>query len=242
MKAAGTAQAPARGRPRKAAIAKQASASILDAAEDLFSKNGFYGTTIREVARQAKVDTALLHYYFGNKRGLFDAVFQRRAEYINTLRIDALNLYERTAGANVTVEGAIEAFTGPLFDTAATGDVGWHNYFALMAQVNNTPEWGGETMTHHFDPVVHRLIEVVRRALPGASEQDLYWSYQFLSGALTLTLSRTGRIDRLSGGICRSGDFSAIHERMVPFIADGFRALCRPNPTAALSNRKRGRV
>lgn len=241
MKAAGTAPATTRGRPRKAAIAKHASASILDAAEDLFSKHGFYGTTIREVARQAQVDTALLHYYFGNKRGLFDAVFQRRAEYINTLRIDALNSYERSAGARVTVEGAIEAFTGPLFDTAATGDPGWHNYFALMAQVNNTPEWGGETMAHHFDPVVQRLIEVVRRALPGASARDLYWSYQFLSGALTLTLSQTGRIDRLSNGICRSGDFAAIHERMVPFIADGFRGLCNRKRTTGATPRKSGR-
>jgi Tetracyclin repressor-like, C-terminal domain len=113
-----------------------------------------------------------------------------------------------------------------VFDIAATGDAGWHNYFALTAQVNNTPEWGGETMTRYFDPVVHRLIDVARRDLPGASEVDLYWSYHFLSGALTLTLSQTGRIDRLSGGICRSTDFAAVFERMTPFIASGFRALC----------------
>ena len=47
---------------------------ILDAAEDHFSRHGFWGVTIREVATDAKVDTALLHYYFDTKRGLFDAV------------------------------------------------------------------------------------------------------------------------------------------------------------------------
>ncbi len=56
---------------------------ILDAAEDHFSRHGFWGVTIREVAQDAKVDTALLHYYFDTKRGLFDAVFARRAEIIN---------------------------------------------------------------------------------------------------------------------------------------------------------------
>jgi AcrR family transcriptional regulator len=220
-----TRAAPRRGRPRKQ-LAQDTRERILDAAEEHFSQHGFYGVTIREVAREARVDTALLHYYFGTKRGLFDAVFRRRAEILNQQRIDALNVYEHTFGDAVTVEGAIEAFTGPLLEIAATGNRGWHSYFALLAQVNNTPAWGGETMTRYFDPVVQRLIEVVGRALPGASERDLYWSYHFLSGALTLSLSQTGRIDRLSNGICRSGDFQAIHERMAPFIAGGFKAVC----------------
>ena len=56
-----------RGRPSKkqAAGTGDTRESILDAAEDLFSKHGFYGVTIREVAREAGVDTALVHYYFG---------------------------------------------------------------------------------------------------------------------------------------------------------------------------------
>ena len=51
-----------RGRPSKkqAAGTGDTRESILDAAEDLFSKHGFYGVTIREVAREAGVDTALL--------------------------------------------------------------------------------------------------------------------------------------------------------------------------------------
>jgi hypothetical protein len=73
-----------RGRPPKAAgVRPPTPATILDAAEDLFSKHGFYGVTIREVAREAGVDTALVHYYFGAKRGLFDAVFMSRAEVWN---------------------------------------------------------------------------------------------------------------------------------------------------------------
>jgi len=96
----------------------------------------------------------------------------------------------------------------------------------LIAQVNNTPAWGGETMARTFDPVIHRLIRALRKALPDASEEDLYWSYHFLSGALTLSLSQTGRIDRLSNGLCKSSDFEAIHRRMAPFIASGFERLC----------------
>jgi hypothetical protein len=91
-------------------------------------------------------------------------------------------------------------------------------------------------MGRTFDPVIHRLIDALRKALPGVSEQELYWSYHFLSGALTLTLSQTGRIDRLSNGLCKSSDFTAIAQRMAPFIASGFERLCKP---AASGKRKK---
>jgi hypothetical protein len=72
---------------------------------------------------------------------------------------------------------------------------------------------------------VKRFLEALRRAKPEWSEEEIYWSYHFLSGALTLTFAETGRIDNLSGGLCRSTDMEAISERMPRFVAAGFRAL-----------------
>ena len=51
-------------------------------------------------------------------------------------------------------------------------------------------------------------------------------SYHFVTGALTLSLARTGRIDHLSGGLCQSDDFEAIKARMAKFMAGGFMAIC----------------
>ena len=53
---------------------------ILDAAEYLFSKNGLHGVTLRDVAKRVGIHTTLLHYYFEDKRNLFEAVFERRAD------------------------------------------------------------------------------------------------------------------------------------------------------------------
>ena len=83
-------------------------------------------------------------------------------------------------------------------------------------------------MSRFFDPVVEKFIDAIRRALPGCDDRDLYWAYHFLSGALTLTFAETGRIDKLSGGACRSSDLDSVHERLVPYCAAGFRALCAP--------------
>ncbi len=221
-----------RGRPPKARAAGAADTRdlILDAAEDLFSKHGFYGVTIREVAREAGVDTALVHYYFGAKRALFDAVFLRRAEFLNSERVNAINSYATEMGEAMTLEGLFEAFLRPPFRWSMTGGPGWKNYSALVAQTNANPAFGGETMARYYDPAIRRLIELIKRVLPDAREVDLYWAYHNLSGALTLTLGETGRLDRLSGGLCRSGDLETAGDYMVRFAAAGFRAVCGPGP------------
>ena len=215
-----------RGRPPKSSRDGDTREVILDVSEDLFSKHGFYGVTIREVAREAGVDTALIHYYFGAKKGLFDAVFLRRAEVLNRDRMASLDRYERDHRGAMTAEGVILAFLHPLMTWQEKGGPGWKHYFALVAQANANPVWGGETMARYFDPIIHRLIDLLREAIPGSRDEDLYWAYHNLSGSLTLTLGETGRLDRLSGGLCRSGDLEKAYEMMARFAAAGFEDLC----------------
>jgi AcrR family transcriptional regulator len=45
--------------------------AILDAATAAFTRHGYDGASIRQIARQAGVDPALVHHYFGTKEGLF---------------------------------------------------------------------------------------------------------------------------------------------------------------------------
>lgn len=229
------APAPARrGRPKKTKTAAggETRDAILNAAEDLFSKHGFYGVTIREVAREAGVDTALVHYYFGAKKALFDAVFIRRAEVWNSERVAAVDRYAEAAGEAMTLEGLFEAFLRPPFQWSLKGGPGWKHYAALVAQTNANPAFGGETMARYFDPAILRLLELVKRLLPQARDEDLYWAWHNLSGALTLTLGETGRLDRLSGGLCKSGDLDSACDYMVRFAAAGFRAVCGPKSNA----------
>lgn len=200
---------------------------ILDAAEELFSRHGLYGVTLKEVAKQVGVHHTLLNYYFTDKKALFDAVFTRRASVTNERRMKALDAYDAATKGRPTVEGALRAFLDTDLDLYISGGEGWKNYAALGAQVANTPEWGAELMDQHFDPVVLRLIDLLKKALPDAKERDIFWGYHFVTGALMLTLARTGRIDKLSGGLCRSEDFAAVKERMASFMAAGFLEICR---------------
>ena len=51
--------------------------AILDAAEALFAQQGFNATTVKQIARAAGVNVALLYYYFGDKEALYHAVLER---------------------------------------------------------------------------------------------------------------------------------------------------------------------
>ena len=48
---------------------------ILEAAKKVFHRKGFEGARMQEIADEAGINKALLHYYFRTKENLFDAVF-----------------------------------------------------------------------------------------------------------------------------------------------------------------------
>lgn len=56
-------------------------AHILAVAEQLFSENGFDGTSVRDIAQLANVNLAMISYYFGSKEKLLEALIEDRAGY-----------------------------------------------------------------------------------------------------------------------------------------------------------------
>jgi AcrR family transcriptional regulator len=54
--------------------------TILAAATTLFAQQGYHGTSMRLIARNTGVNMATISYHFGNKEGLYHAVFKNLAE------------------------------------------------------------------------------------------------------------------------------------------------------------------
>ena len=57
-------------------------AAMLDAAEELFSEQGFSAVSVRSIAEQAGVSHALVHRYLGTKEAIYQAVLRRNEEVI----------------------------------------------------------------------------------------------------------------------------------------------------------------
>lgn len=202
---------------------------ILNVAEELFARHGYDGVTIRQIAAQAEVDVALASYHFGKKEDLFRAVFRRRAETLSASRQAVLRAtQEQTQDQEQTLEQIIEAFLLPLKLAQESKDPGWRNYMALLSYVMTSPVWNEVLMPDAFDINVKEFVDALTKALPNAKIEDIHWCYHYVSGALALTLAQTGRIDRLSDGACLSSDLDAAYDRMIPFVAAGFRGVCQP--------------
>jgi AcrR family transcriptional regulator len=226
--------------PTKPKAGRPAKERLLDAAERLFAQRGYHGVSIRDITEAAGADVALVNYHFGGKRALLTRVFERRAEILNRERIERLEAVRPGPDGRLDLEAVVNAFMEPLILRSARGGRAWKSYFALVAQVNNSPELS-VLMTRHFDPVVHKFIDVLKAALPEADLRDIYWGYHFLTGALTLTFAETGRLDKLSGRLCRSTDLESVHARFAPFMAAGFSALAKLRAGAPARARPRGR-
>src|SRR5215210_1809307 len=63
---------------------------ILEAARQVFIRRGTQGARMQEIAKEAGVNQALLHYYFRSKERLAAAVFQMVAGRILPALIDTL--------------------------------------------------------------------------------------------------------------------------------------------------------
>ncbi len=64
---------------------------ILDAATKVFLKKGLYGARTQEIANEAGINKALLHYYFRNKDKLFQAIFERTFQSFAPLIVQIFN-------------------------------------------------------------------------------------------------------------------------------------------------------
>ena len=86
-------------------------ARLLDAALRLFAEHGFAKTSIRQIAEAASVNTALISYYFGDKKGLYRATFTEPMG--SPMAVDA---WPATLGAFIEV--LVQSFMQPLLQGA----------------------------------------------------------------------------------------------------------------------------
>ena len=103
-----------RGRPPADSTAPDARDRLLDAALTLFSEHGIAGTSLSLVARKARVTPALMHYYFGNKARLVDAIIDERLEPL------VQGFGAKVASVTADPRRAIETFVAEVIATLTT--------------------------------------------------------------------------------------------------------------------------
>ncbi|GHF42929.1 TetR/AcrR family transcriptional regulator [Seohaeicola zhoushanensis] len=191
---------------------------ILNAAEIVFSEEGFSGAGMKAIAQRAEVAQGLLHYHFENKDGLYAAVIARRSGNINAERLARLDRADLSAPD--AVEQIMDALLLPPLGPAGGGRAYARIFAGLLVGV----ERDRQMVAEHYDPTARRFIAALQTACPEASAQVLAWGYSFAIGALVATVARSDRPERLAGASGPAPDVEAVVARLVRFASGGLRA------------------
>ncbi|MDI1316256.1 TetR/AcrR family transcriptional regulator [Flavobacterium sp.] len=80
---------------------------ILQVAEKLFAEEGFDGTSIRDIAKKANVNIAMISYYFGSKEKMLEALVLSR---ISDMRLQLESLYNENIPPFAKVDKMVELY------------------------------------------------------------------------------------------------------------------------------------
>jgi AcrR family transcriptional regulator len=195
---------------------------ILEKAEHVFAQYGFDGASIRQIGLAAGVPVALLGYHFGSKEGLYRAVFDRRAPTVVEQRYAGLALAETEPDLDRRLELIIKALVLPMLHLRAHDKD--PSFGRLMAHETTDPQSQSRGFIRDiFDPVARKVIGALASALPERSMQEINWAYQFMLGAMVFVMADTGRIARLSEGLCHPEDEASAVAHLVSFLTAGVR-------------------
>ncbi len=199
---------------------------ILDAAEQLFAVQGPNATSLRQVIAKAKVNLAAIHYHFGSKESLMQAVLSRRLVPLNAERLALLETYEHKSGERaVSLPKVLEALVGPALRLSRDPKRGGTIFMRLLGRCVLEPDKTIQTMLNHqFHYVLERFTPALQRALPDLPPVDFFWRIHFLVGSMAHTMADSERLRSISGGLCDPNDTEGTIRRLVTFLAGGLRA------------------
>jgi AcrR family transcriptional regulator len=194
---------------------------ILDTAERLIGERGYAATSLRQIIAEAGVNLAAVHYHFGSKEDLLDAVVARKVTPVNEARVARLNLVEAEAGCGQPeVEKILKSFLLPTAEVAGRNP-GFVRLMGQMLAEGMMPR----IVEKHFQATGLRFVAALRRAIPELPEDELMWRVHFMIGAMAHTMCRAPVFPHATG---EAGDMEPRMERLVTFLSAGFRAA----PTA----------
>jgi AcrR family transcriptional regulator len=134
---------------------------LLATAEELFATRGIDAVSVRDITEAAEANTASINYHFGSKRGLIDAIVERRAEALGRRRAELLDQLEGTEPVDLrAVTRAMVLPTAELVHDDPTGRF----YVSFLAALGDHPEL--MPALDAFEPSTDRYLRALARATP----------------------------------------------------------------------------
>lgn len=218
--------------PRTSARGEATRNQILDASEVLFAQSGYLGTSLRDIAQEAGVRMGLVHYHFGNKHLILDAVLERKLALLRDTIAASFARAEKEAAATsgkLGLEQIVTAFILPFLQSASRPEDPLRNYMVMTSHLMSSyrlPEL--RPILAKLSVVSQILIDRLRENRPDIAERELLAGIYLIEAALVFMVQDPGFLDDISEGhhsVARLEDMAGPALR---FFAGGLESLGAP--------------
>ena len=209
---------------------------FLNAAEKLFSAEGFAGTSVRAIANESGVNLGALHYYWGSKNALIRAVLERRLKPILAERKRRYNALLDQAGKNpVDIHALLEASLVPALTVPGATLEERQSFSRLYGQAlaDRSPNVRG-IVDDIYDESSRIFVGALRRCCSHLDDSEFFWRINCILGSLLYAQLNNGRMAHLSGGQFTGDDVEEGIPHLIAFLAAGMLA---PSQTAKAKRR-----
>lgn len=156
---------------------------ILDSALEIFSRFGFDGASLREIAAGAGVPLSAIDMYFGSKAQLYSAVEQHAWAAIRNER--KAMLLAASAAGTVDLRSIIYALAYPIVRRSVAGTPLERRGVVLVREgVRNWTPTRPEDRRDTADRGRATWIHAIGKACPALSWNDSVWAYAFVMSAI----------------------------------------------------------
>jgi AcrR family transcriptional regulator len=187
---------------------------LLDIAEQLFAEKGVDSVSIRSINAAAQLSPGILHYHFGNKDTLLEAIIARRMDEIMTHRQTMISSLDNNTAPTTNDVAAI--LVTPLASFVCNNNQRGLWYLKLIARLHSNKSQTLNAVSQRYqDRVLNPLQHVLEASCAHLSAKQLSLRLSFASSTL-LQSARDWPLDE--------AELSSQATQLITFIAAGLSA------------------
>jgi AcrR family transcriptional regulator len=209
------------------------------AAERLFAERGIDNVSLREINRAAEQrNVAALHYHFGTREALLEAIFERRMAGINHRRVAMLDAIE-AEGREGATRAVVEAMVLPLAEQLdPPADDG--SYVRFLAQAISDPgvDVGG-LVRDKFDHGMVRTRRLARRILGHLPKEIVDERMTLASAQMVHALADKARRRAAQPGTDKPGETAFFVANLIDSLTGALDAPASQETLASLDEARR---
>jgi AcrR family transcriptional regulator len=196
---------------------------LIDTAARHFAEFGFEGASLRAIQRELGVNPASVHYHFGSKRAVYDAIMENYFSRIQQERERRFEAIDPEAKGHERLRALIEAYVAPHLEVVAAehGD----SYGRLMARSVVEKNRGGPDLIGALSPLRERFIGEFGRLFTEASRTQIARALSFAI-VLMVTIPFERSFLAMTGRASQTSSPESWTNSLVTFSAAGFIASC----------------